>query len=100
MRTALPEHIFLLNGVTLDDQEAWYQKFWNWAKKCYEDDFIAFDGTQNEEFLGFHILIMQALGIPVAVIDNYVSWVTHLFGMLGEFGIFIASGFKPTWVFK
>ncbi len=43
---------------------------------------------------------MHRLGIPAAIIEEYLEWVTNLHGMLGPFGIFIASGFKPTWVFN
>ncbi len=35
MRTALPPHILLLNGITLDQQEEWYQKYWDFTKMCY-----------------------------------------------------------------
>lgn len=100
MRKALPKNIMLLTGLSLDDQEGWFQKWWNWKKHCYEDDFVAFDGTQNEDFLAFQVMVMRALDLPTAVIEDYVNWVTHLHGMLGPMGVFIASGFKPTWIFN
>jgi hypothetical protein len=43
---------------------------------------------------------MLALQLPQHLIDSYVEWVTHLHSMIGEMGVFIASGFKPTWVFN
>jgi len=100
MRTSLPSEILLLNGVTLDDQENWFQENWDWSKPVYEDDYTGFDGTQNEDFLGFHVLLMRQFGVPEALIESYVEWVTHLLCMLGPLGIMIASGFKPTWFFN
>jgi hypothetical protein len=99
-RSALPPEILLLNGVTLEEQEAWFARFWDWTRPCYEDDYTGFDGTQNEDFLAFQVLFMRALSVPESLISEYTEWVSHLFGLCGEMGIVIASGFKPTWFFN
>ncbi|AVD68667.2 replicase [Entoleuca gammaflexivirus 1] len=99
-RTSLPPSILLLNGVTLDDQERWFNSHWDWAQPCYEDDYTGFDGTQNEDFLAFQVLLMGWYGIPTNIIETYVLWVTHLRDALGECGVWIASGFIPTWLFN
>ncbi|QDO72745.1 replicase [Entoleuca gammaflexivirus 2] len=99
-RTSLPPEILLLNGVTLEEQERWFADHWDFSSGCYEDDYTGFDGTQNEDFLAYQTLYMRAFGVPEPLIEDYLSWVTHLSCMLGPLGIMIASGFKPTWFFN
>lgn len=98
IRTALPPEILLLNGVTLQDQEDWFQQHWDFKAPCYEDDYTGFDGTQNEEFLTFQVLVYQACGIPDSIIEDYVKWDTHITTAMGDLGVVIPSGLKQTWL--
>ncbi|GFM95132.1 replicase [viral metagenome] len=98
VRSALPEEILLLNGVTLQEQEDWFKQHWNFDKPCYEDDYTAFDGTQNEDFLVFQVMLMSECITLDQLIDEYIEHMTEVKVHGKRSRPFIASGYKFTWL--
>lgn len=97
VRSSLPPEILLLNGVTLDEQEAWFQEHWDWSKPTFSDDFVGFDGGQNEEFLCFQAHLARFHEVPPHMVQNYTMFMTHITVLGKESGVWIPSGLKPTW---
>jgi hypothetical protein len=63
-----------------------------------EDDYTAFDSTQNLEFLNFDMLMMERFGLPAEFIDIYVDFMTHIQYGKKTLGPMMPSGCKFTLV--
>nr|UQS94332.1 MAG: replicase [Corparint virus 1] len=112
--------ILILKNKTDEEVEAWFQEYWRWSPtptqptgsligpdtaehlglNTYEDDYTGFDATQNEDFLCFQVLIMQALHMPNDFIELFIWHHTHLFSFLGEMSVVIPSGAMHTYDFN
>ncbi|UQS94392.1 MAG: replicase [Corpardiv virus 2] len=120
VRSNLGPEILILKGMTDEDVEAWFATYWTFSDpyqkptsgvinaetarqlklNTYEDDYTGFDSTQNEEFLAFQCLIMDALQIPQYIIDLFAWHHTHLYSFLGEMNVMIPSGAMHTYDFN
>ncbi|UQS94394.1 MAG: replicase [Corpardiv virus 3] len=120
VRSNIGPEILILKGMTDEDVEQWFADYWQFSNvnlapptgtinadaaralhlNTYEDDYTGFDSTQNEEFLAFQCLLMNALQIPQYIIDLFIWHHTHLYSFLGEMNVMIPSGAMHTYDFN
>jgi hypothetical protein len=68
-----PDNIHIHTRMSPYKLDSFINRHWNFSKISNENDFTAFDQSQNGEFLNFEIYLMKLFGIPRQFIDFYVQ---------------------------
>lgn len=97
LREILPASVYLHNGMTEDDVAVWVRECWDFAVRSTEDDYTAYDQSQDESFLHLDILMFQALNMPQHFIDDHVWLMTHCRSWAGPCAVGVKSGEQLTW---
>jgi hypothetical protein len=91
-------NLILNFGLTLDELADKFESLWDYSKPAFCDDYTSFDGSIDEAFTGFFVLLFNAMGLPPDWIDDFVEWHASLVVLGGPVGHMIPSGFVFTWV--
>nr|QTW49391.1 replicase polyprotein [Soybean carlavirus 1] len=96
---ALPNNFYIHSGKGLEELDAWVQKG-GFDDVCTESDYEAFDASQDQYIMAFELAIMDYLGLPKDLINDYIYIKTHLGSKLGNFAIMRFSGEASTFLFN
>ncbi|QYF50253.1 MAG: RNA-dependent RNA polymerase [Henan betaflexivirus 6] len=95
----LPKQYYIHSGKGLDELNQWVcdNKF---NATCTESDYEAFDASQDQYIMAFEIALMEYLGLPRSLINDYKYIKTHLGCKLGALAIMRFSGEASTFLFN
>nr|QQX32728.1 replicase [Helenium virus S] len=99
LQKALPENYYIHSGKGLDELNEWVKKG-RFDGICTESDYEAFDASQDQFIVAFEVAVMQYLGLPWDLIEDYKFIKTHLGSKLGNFAIMRFSGEASTFLFN
>nr|QED43803.1 replicase [Garlic latent virus] len=95
----LPKQYYIHSGKGLDELNQWVcdNKF---NGVCTESDYEAFDASQDQYIMAFEIALMEFLGLPRSLINDYKYIKTHLGCKMGALAIMRFSGEASTFLFN
>nr|QJZ28447.1 RNA-dependent RNA polymerase [Ilex cornuta carlavirus] len=95
----LPKKYYIHSGKGLDELDQWVRdnKF---QGTCTESDYEAFDASQDQYIMAFEIALMEYLGLPKSLINDYKYIKTHLGCKMGALAIMRFSGEASTFLFN
>lgn len=95
----LPKKYYIHSGKGLDELNQWVcdNKFHG---ICTESDYEAFDASQDQYIMAFEIALMEYLGLPRSLINDYKYIKTHLGCKMGALAIMRFSGEASTFLFN
>nr|QED43761.1 replicase [Garlic latent virus]QED43767.1 replicase [Garlic latent virus] len=95
----LPKKYYIHSGKGLDELNQWVcdNKFYG---VCTESDYEAFDASQDQYIMAFEIALMEYLGLPKSLINDYKYIKTHLGCKMGALAIMRFSGEASTFLFN
>nr|QED43893.1 replicase [Garlic latent virus] len=95
----LPKQYYIHSGKGLDELNQWVcdNKF---DGLCTESDYEAFDASQDQYIMAFEIALMEYLGLPRTLINDYKYIKTHLGCKMGALAIMRFSGEASTFLFN
>nr|QED43707.1 replicase [Garlic latent virus] len=95
----LPKKYYIHSGKGLDELNQWVcdNKF---QGICTESDYEAFDASQDQYIMAFEIALMEYLGLPRSLINDYKYIKTHLGCKMGALAIMRFSGEASTFLFN
>ncbi|QJZ28453.1 RNA-dependent RNA polymerase [Ilex cornuta carlavirus] len=95
----LPKKYYIHSGKGLDELNRWVcdNKF---NGVCTESDYEAFDASQDQYIMAFEIALMEYLGLPKSLINDYKYIKTHLGCKMGALAIMRFSGEASTFLFN
>nr|BAZ96203.1 RNA-dependent RNA-polymerase [Shallot latent virus] len=95
----LPKQYYIHSGKGLDELNQWVcdNKFHGF---CTESDYEAFDASQDQYIMSFEIALMEFLGLPKTLINDYKYIKTHLGCKMGALAIMRFSGEASTFLFN
>nr|QED43851.1 replicase [Garlic latent virus] len=95
----LPKKYYIHSGKGLDELNQWVcdNKF---NGTCTESDYEAFDASQDQYIMSFEIALMEYLGLPKSLINDYKYIKTHLGCKMGALAIMRFSGEASTFLFN
>ncbi|QYF50241.1 MAG: RNA-dependent RNA polymerase [Henan betaflexivirus 1] len=95
----LPKKYYIHSGKGLDELNKWVcdNKF---DGACTESDYEAFDASQDQYIMAFEIALMEYLGLPKSLINDYKYIKTHLGCKMGALAIMRFSGEASTFLFN
>ncbi|QJZ28435.1 RNA-dependent RNA polymerase [Allium fistulosum carlavirus] len=95
----LPKKYYIHSGKGLDELDQWVRdnKFHG---TCTESDYEAFDASQDQYIMAFEIALMEYLGLPKSLINDYKYIKTHLGCKMGALAIMRFSGEASTFLFN
>nr|QQG34589.1 polyprotein [Castanea betaflexivirus 1] len=96
---ALPRRFYIHQKKNFEELEKWVKEF-DFSGECTESDYEAFDSSQDALVLGFEIKIMQYLGLPEDVVNDYRELKMTLGCRLGNFAIMRFTGEFGTFLFN
>nr|ULO04618.1 polyprotein [Jasmine virus C] len=99
LHEALPKKFYIHSGKGLEELDEWVRKG-NFGGLCTESDYEAFDSSQDQFIVAFEIELMNYLGLPRDLINDYIYIKTHLGSKLGNFAIMRFSGEASTFLFN
>nr|UXX34115.1 replicase [Jasmine virus C] len=99
LHEALPDKFYIHSGKGLEELDEWVKKG-NFGGLCTESDYEAFDSSQDQYIVAFEIELMNYLGLPRDLINDYIYIKTHLGSKLGNFAIMRFSGEASTFLFN
>nr|UGO57486.1 MAG: hypothetical protein [Riboviria sp.] len=91
-----PKHIFINCEKDPADLNDFVHEHWNFNVKSHENDFTAFDQSQDGAMLQFEVIKAKFHNIPEDIIDAYVEIKTHAKVFLGTLAIMRLTGEGPT----
>nr|UZP17395.1 RNA-dependent RNA polymerase [Garlic latent virus] len=99
LHEVLPKKYYIHSGKGLDELNQWVceNKF---DGTCTESDYEAFDASQDQYIMAFEIALMEYLGLPKALINDYKYIKTHLGCKMGALAIMRFSGEASTFLFN
>ena len=95
----LPKNFYIHSGKGLEELNKWVVEN-NFNSNCTESDYEAFDASQDSYILAFEICLMEHLGLPKDLIEDYKYIKTHLGSKLGNLAIMRFSGEASTFLFN
>nr|QED43941.1 replicase [Garlic latent virus] len=95
----LPKQYYIHSGKGLDELNQWVcdNKFNGF---CTESDYEAFDASQDQYIMAFEMALMEYLGLPRSLINDYKYIKTHLGCKMGALAIMRFSGEASTFLFN
>nr|QED43641.1 replicase [Garlic latent virus] len=95
----LPKRYYIHSGKGLDELNQWVcdNKF---RDVCTESDYEAFDASQDQYIMAFEIALMEYLGLPKSLVNDYKYIKTHLGCKMGALAIMRFSGEASTFLFN
>nr|QED43857.1 replicase [Garlic latent virus] len=95
----LPRKYYIHSGKGLDELNQWVCDN-NFNGICTESDYEAFDASQDQYIMSFEIALMEYLGLPKTLINDYKYIKTHLGCKMGALAIMRFSGEASTFLFN
>jgi len=95
-----PSNIHIHTRMSPYKLDSFINKNWDFTKISNENDFTAFDQSQNGEFLNFEIFLMKLFGIPKQFIDFYVQIKSQARVFKGVLSIMRLTGEFCTFLFN
>ncbi|AXU24223.1 replicase [Shallot latent virus] len=95
----LPKKYYIHSGKGLDELNQWVCDN-NFHNLCTESDYEAFDASQDQYIMSFEIALMEYLGLPRSLINDYKYIKTHLGCKMGALAIMRFSGEASTFLFN
>ncbi|CAF04326.1 replicase [Daphne virus S] len=99
LNEVLPDRFYIHSGKGLEELNDWVLKH-DFSGVCTESDYEAFDASQDQYIVGFELAVMEYLGLPRDLINDYIYIKTHLGSKLGSFAIMRFSGEASTFLFN
>nr|BAU20378.1 replicase [Daphne virus S] len=99
LNEVLPDRFYIHSGKGLEELNDWVVKH-NFSGVCTESDYEAFDASQDQYIVAFELAVMEYLGLPRDLINDYIYIKTHLGSKLGSFAIMRFSGEASTFLFN
>ncbi|ABP37862.1 replicase [Phlox virus S] len=99
LHEVLPERYYVHSGKGLEELNSWVIKG-GFGGVCTESDYEAFDASQDQYMVAFEVAVMEYLGLPRDLIEDYKFIKTHLGSKLGNFAIMRFSGEASTFLFN
>nr|BAF95196.1 replicase [Chrysanthemum virus B] len=99
LHEALPSRFYIHSGKGLDELNEWVIKG-KFEGICTESDYEAFDASQDQYIVAFELALMEYLGLPRDLIEDYAFIKCHLGSKLGNFAIMRFSGEASTFLFN
>ncbi|CAJ43605.1 RNA-dependent RNA polymerase [Narcissus common latent virus] len=99
VQEVLPRNFYIHSGKGLDELNAWVRRG-KFDGVCTESDYEAFDASQDEYIMAFELELMNFLGLPHDLIEDYKYIKTSLGSKLGNFAIMRFSGEASTFLFN
>jgi len=95
-KQVMPANVFTLDGNTDTELSEFIRKYWDFNLPSFEDDYEAYDSSQDHEFLNFDYMLMQYLGVPTHMIQEYLDFMLNIRTWMGRMGGYLPSGFSFT----
>nr|QJZ28441.1 RNA-dependent RNA polymerase [Ilex cornuta carlavirus] len=95
----LPKKYYIHSGKGLDELDQWVRDN-QFRDTCTESDYEAFDASQDQYIMAFEIALMEYLGLPKSLINDYKYIKTHLGCKMGALAIMRFSGEASTFLFN
>nr|QJZ28433.1 hypothetical protein 1 [Chrysanthemum indicum carlavirus] len=99
LHEVLPSRFYIHSGKGLDELNEWVIKG-KFEGICTESDYEAFDASQDQYIVAFELALMEYLGLPRDLIEDYAFIKCHLGSKLGNFAIMRFSGEASTFLFN
>jgi hypothetical protein len=95
-----PDWVHIHSRMSPQRLDSYLAKHWDFSKISNENDFTAFDQSQNGEFLNFEIMLMKHYNIPRQLIEFYVHLKVHARVFKGTLSIMRLTGEFCTFLFN
>nr|QUW17162.1 polyprotein [Chrysanthemum virus B] len=99
LHEVLPSRFYIHSGKGLEELNEWVIKG-KFEGICTESDYEAFDASQDQYIVAFELALMEYLGLPRDLIEDYAFIKCHLGSKLGNFAIMRFSGEASTFLFN
>nr|CAO78682.1 polyprotein [Chrysanthemum virus B] len=99
LHEVLPSRFYIHSGKGLEELNEWVIKG-KFEGICTESDYEAFDASQDQYVVAFELALMEYLGLPRDLIEDYAFIKCHFGSKLGNFAIMRFSGEASTFLFN
>nr|QUW17168.1 polyprotein [Chrysanthemum virus B] len=99
LHEVLPSRFYIHSGKGLEELNEWVIKG-KFEGIYTESDYEAFDASQDQYIVAFELALMEYLGLPRDLIEDYAFIKCHLGSKLGNFAIMRFSGEASTFLFN
>lgn len=95
----MPKNFYIHSGKNFDELNDYVQKN-GFCGECTENDYTAFDASQDATILAFEVEIMRRMQLPVELIEDYTILKCTTYSKLGHMSIMRFTGEAATFLFN